>query len=406
MFNTFRISFFYRIDCKITSIMTDVNIDEIAEKVFAKIVDLAKEKNIFNGQNSDNSTSEDELKSIEVQDSEFSIVSSDNNEFKLDKFYSSNQVDLLIHKHTCLVCFKNFENSRQTFKHFLTVHLIQKPTYKCENCSSIIGTVYFDLDQYFKHLIEKHLVFNPNIDNMNLFIIHLFDIFILKTAQDLIAQYFLFGKYFLDSRLVDKLNKLRFGKENTTFYEKITLRIYENLFQEAQNSCLLGLKTNSIKSNLLFNQFNQAEILNDLKTCLNIDIDTIQHFATTKFFQCKLCLKLFVNLLDAQHHFAQFHTFNKALNQMISCPYCGELLKSNDSSNLNILSLLNSHILDSDDQSNKKRGCLGLRTKSMNIFNAFQSLVENEINEEDHSNQKAVEMADIDDKNTKVHNSN
>jgi hypothetical protein len=42
----------------------------------------------------------------------------------------------------------------------------------------------------------------------------------------------------------------------------------------------------------------------------------------------------------------------------------------------------------------------------MNIFNAFQSLVENEINEEDHSNQKAVEMADIDDKNTKVHNSN
>ena len=344
--------------------------DHLVEKVYTKVLEMVKEKAMY--LNTDTNAYSLEPVQIPLADR---LATDPDDSFSLNK-YLSYQNEYQILKHTCLVCASTFDSAKYALKHFLIKHLTQRPLQKCTICAEENTTVghaaLFDLEQYLSHLCQAHLNSRASIEFS---LIHVFDVFLLKTMQDLTAQYLMLGRFHMDAKLVAHLNKLHFGKETTRQSEKLLIRVYENFFQ-ANTSAKLILRASSFKSNLIFNQFSSVELLSDLKSYLNLNLNLndLNLSSMIRYSQCKLCLKLFDSFDKAQLHFAKQHTFNTLTNRLVSCPYCGQIVKSNRPQ-VNLLTLLNMHIIGStnngDTEDTKSVGCLAVRTQSMNLFNTF-----------------------------------
>jgi hypothetical protein len=363
--------------------MTDISenegldMDSLVEKVYSRFLDLAKHKRMFYNP---------ETSLYDFEPVHYSSNNHQDTQFNLDN-YLSYQNEYNIFKHTCLVCVKAFDSAKHLLKHFVTVHIGQAPMYNCKVTECSQSAIPLDLDHYLKHFSEHHL----NSIDLSTCFDDFYNTFILKCIQDMIVQYMMLGQFYMDRNLSNKLNKLQLGRENTNLNEKLVLRVYENLFQ-AETPVKLTLRSSSFKSNLLFNSLSQLDILNDIISYLNLNLNLRELFPNSsmsldKFFQCKICLKLFDSFSDAQAHFSRFHTYNTLTNKVVSCPYCNEVIKSN-SLEVNVLSLLNKHISGVKNQSQITQ-CTAIKTQSMNLFNPFlvpERILNNHKNLEDTEN--------------------
>jgi hypothetical protein len=336
------------------------DMDSLVEKIYSRVMDLARHKHMF--YNSETSR-------YDLEPVHYSSTNHQDTQFNLDG-YLSHPNEYNIFKHTCLVCVKTFDSAKYLLKHFITVHVGQAPSYQCKVPDCVQNTAHIDLDQYVRHFSELHL----NSKDLPSSFAHFYEIFILKCIRDMITQYMMLGQFYMERSLFNKLNTLQLGRENTNLNDKLVLRVYENLFQ-AETSVRLTLRSSSFKSNLLFNSLSQVDILNDIKSYLDLNLNMSELFPNNstanseKFFQCKLCLKLFDTFSDAQVHFSRYHTYNTTTNKVVSCPYCNQVIKSN-CLEVNVLSLLNKHVSGVKNQSQITE-CTAVRTQSMNLFNPF-----------------------------------
>ena len=337
----------------------------LVDKVYSKILDLAKDKNIFqlnlasdtNGRNNGNDDNEG---------CEYEVTMEEENQraYPPQSILTSNTILYGILKHTCLNCSKSYEQAKCLRRHFILEHIVNKPTYICSHFKVDHQSIY-ELDRYLQHLLTKHDTLND--------LETIYDLFILKYTQDVFCDYFVEGRFYLDPQQLKHINKLKFGKENCTLIQKMHSKIYENYFicDDEANLCKppITLTSKSMKSNLLYSQITKANVFKEIIEYLKIDPNlmndeatnaylTIQHIsaaaATTenikfqpencKFNQCKFCMKIFRECNAYKEHVMEVHTFNEFCNRCLVCPYCKQLLKSNFDKIVDANVLLNVHI--------------------------------------------------------------
>jgi hypothetical protein len=363
--------------------------DKFVDKVYGKILDMAKDKNLI------------QQNAFRTCDSEISIDEENRRAYPAQNILTSNAILYGILKHTCLNCSKSFEHAKSLRRHFLLEHIVYKPTYACKQCELSRNTAHdnlFDLDKYLVHLLTKH----NNLDDL----LNLYDLFILKYIQDIFTDFLSEGKFYLDPQQIKHINKLKFGKENCTLIQKMHSKIYENYFINDDcdvTTCKppVTLTSKSLKSNLLYSQITKAQVFKEIYEYLKIDTQSMTEDALTayltikqaqqqppalsatdnddhvqqqqqqhaqyhmdnyKYNQCKFCMKIFKECNAYKEHVMEAHTFNEFCNRCIVCPYCKQVLKSNFDKNADANVLLTVHI----------KKCLALKSDLSHVYNTFR----------------------------------
>lgn len=393
-----------------TTISTgDMDMDTLCDRVYTRILDLAKDKHILQtGQN-------DSVIDKFLSQSEISMEEENRRAYAPASILTNNNIVYGVLKHTCLNCSKSFEQAKHLRRHFILEHIVYKPTYKCDFCESIRGPSIdniYDLDSLLIHLLSNHNNLNENLEN-------LYDLFVLKYTQDIFCDYFMSGHFFIEAQQMKHINKLKFGKENCTLIQKMHSKIFENYFINDDNGSFISdpnepltckppvmLTSKSIKSNLLYSQITKASIFKEIVEYLKIDPSKMNNDAykayqavqvqplvanlpvagaplpipthshnqqpncpdNIKYNQCKFCMKIFKECNAYKEHLMEIHTFNEFCNRCLVCPYCRQLLKSNFESNVNANVLLNNHI----------RKCSALKADLAHVFNSFRNTAEND----------------------------
>jgi hypothetical protein len=350
--------------------------DQFVDKVYGKVLDMAKDKNLI------------QQNSFQTCDSEISIEEENRRAYPAQNILTSNAILYGILKHTCLNCSKSFEHAKSLRRHFLLEHIIYKPTYTCKYCEAKNVETILDLDKFLIHLLCKH----NNLEDLQ----NLYDLFILKYIQDIFTDFFTEGKFYLDPQQIKHINKLKFGKENCTLIQKMHSKIYENYFINDDcdvTTCKppITLTSKSLKSNLLYSQITKAQVFKEIYEYLKIDPKTMNEEALAaylsikqaqqqpgdmaseqqltqyqmdnyKYNQCKFCMKIFKECNAYKEHVMEAHTFNEFCNRCIVCPYCKQVLKSNFDKNADANVLLNVHI----------KKCLALKSDLSHVYNTFR----------------------------------
>ena len=353
----------------------------LVDKVYSKILDLAKDKNIFHlASNASSNNANDG--GYDGSEYEIRMEEENQNAYAPQNILTSNTILYGILKHTCLNCSKSYEQAKCLRRHFILEHIVYKPTYQCSHCMGDHQSIY-ELDKYLQHLLTKHNTLND--------LETIYDLFILKYTQDVFCDYFVEGRFYLDPQQLKHVNKLKFGKENCTLIQKMHSKIYENYFicDDAANLCKppITLTSKSMKSNLLYSQITKANVFKEIIEYLRIDPNlmndeavnaymTIQHISAAasnenpkiqadncKYNQCKFCMKIFRECNAYKEHVMEVHTFNEFCNRCLVCPYCKQLLKSNFDKNVDANVLLNVHV----------RKCIALKSDFSYVFNSFKT---------------------------------
>jgi hypothetical protein len=354
----------------------------LVDKVYSKILDLAKDKNIFQLNLAGNNNSVNSGNDYDASEYEISMEEENQRAYAPQNILTSNTILYGILKHTCLNCSKSYEQAKCLRRHFILEHIVYKPTYACSHCTGDHQSIY-ELDKYLQHLLTRHNTLND--------LETIYDLFILKYTQDVFCDYFVEGRFYLDPQQLKHVNKLKFGKENCTLIQKMHSKIYENYFisDDESNLCKppITLTSKSMKSNLLYSQITKANVFKEIIEYLRIDPNlmndealnaymTIQHISAAvaienqkfqsdncKYNQCKFCMKIFRECNAYKEHVMEVHTFNEFCNRCLVCPYCKQLLKSNFDKNVDANVLLNVHI----------RKCIALKSDFTYVFNSFKS---------------------------------
>lgn len=257
----------------------DTELTDLVDRVYTKILDMAKDKTLTGGGASTYTWHSAELDKY-LSQSEVSMDEENRRAYPPHNILINNNIVYTILKHTCLNCSKSFEQAKALRRHFILEHIVHKPTYRCDTCSSGADDMehVYELDKYLVHVLSAH----DSTSNLE----YVYDLFILKYTQDVFCDYFMSGHFYLEAQQVKHINKLKFGKEGGTLISKMHSKIFENYFindesilnrqlapeqlpqtdyatyESAEITCRppIMLTSKSIKSNLLYSQITKSKV--------------------------------------------------------------------------------------------------------------------------------------------------